>query len=67
MNMYYYLPIIFGVVVIVMGICMIAFPKAMTKKELREDPNAVAKTRTSGVVEVVCGIAIIGLGVLRMK
>ena len=65
--MYDYIPIILGCIILVMGIFMVACPKMCTKKELRDDPNAVAKVRKSGITEIVCGICIIGLGFWRLK
>lgn len=65
--MYDYITVILGAVCVILGIAMVISPKACTKKEFREDPDRVAKTRKSGVVEIFCGIAIIVMGFLRMK
>lgn len=50
-----------AVVMIVMGLFMIAFPKLSTKKEKRDDPEAVAKIRKTGVLLTVIWVVILGL------
>ena len=65
--MYNYIPIILGCIILVMGIFMVACPKMCTKKEMRDDPDAVAKTRKAGVSEIVCGILVIALGFWRIR
>ncbi|MCR4793414.1 MAG: permease [Lachnospiraceae bacterium] len=44
------------IVLLVLGITMIAIPKKCTKKDRQEDPEAVKKTRISGIVLVCVAI-----------
>lgn len=62
--MYNLMPIIFGTIIILLGIYMITNPVKATKKELREDENAVKKVKRNGYIEIICGIAIIIIGIL---
>lgn len=62
--MYNLMPIIFGTIIILLGIYMITNPVKATKKELREDKNAVKKVKRNGYIEIICGIVIIIIGIL---
>ena len=50
---------ILAVVFFVIGLIMAVVPKLSTKKELRDNPNDVAKVRSSGVKMMICGGAIL--------
>lgn len=62
--MYNYLPIICGGILLVLGLFMTICPKQATKKEERENEEAVMKTRKNGYVEIACGAIIIIMGLL---
>ena len=62
--MYDLMPIIFGGLMILLGIYMTTNPVKATKKELREDENAVKKVKRNGFIEIACGIILIILGIL---
>lgn len=38
-----------------LGLFMAIFPKTSTKKEKRDDPEAVAKNRKGGIAIAICG------------
>lgn len=57
--MYELIKLACAVVVLVCGIFMAACPQAATKKEMREDPEVVAKTRKSGFIMIVCGVLLV--------
>ena len=65
--MYDLLPFLCGGAIFVLGILMTVMPKQMTKKEMRDDPAAVAKVRKGGFIEIICGIIICILAFLRLK
>lgn len=50
---------IFGIIMILLGLFMVIFPKQSTKKEMRDDPSAVAKIRRNGFIIIGCGIGVI--------
>ena len=50
-----------AVAVFVLGLIMVICPKACTKKEQREDAEAVAKVRKSGILEMVVGVLLLVL------
>ena len=53
--MYEMMEMVFGLLALGLGIYMAVAPKSATKKEMRDDPAAVAKTRKSGIiVTIVC-------------
>lgn len=54
--LYNLIPVFLGIVIAILGIIMAIFPVASTKKDRRNDPNAVAKTRISGFIMLVLGI-----------
>ncbi len=62
--MYDMMPIIFGGLMILLGIYMTTNPVKATKKELREDKDAVKKVKRNGFIEIGCGIVLIILGIL---
>ena len=45
----------------VLGLIMVIIPKQCTRKDMHEDSNQVAKTRTSGIVIMICGALLIVL------
>ncbi|MBO4309521.1 MAG: hypothetical protein J5856_00480 [Lachnospiraceae bacterium] len=64
--MYEFIPAILGVVIFILGLIMSIFPKGSTRADLREDPKAVNKTKTSGVVMAVLGVILLVLGIIRI-
>lgn len=62
--MYDLMPIIFGGLMILLGLYMTINPKNATKKELRNDDNVVKKTKKNGFIEILCGIVVIILGIM---
>ncbi len=54
--MYNFLQIFFVAMILCLGLFMAIFPKAATKKDMREDEAAVAKNRKSGIILTVAGI-----------
>ena len=64
--MYDMIPLFCGGVIFVLGLLMVAMPKQMTKKEMRDDPAIVEKTRKSGIIELVCGVLIVVIGISRL-
>lgn len=63
--MYDLIPVVCGAAIFILGLIMSINPKGSTRKDLREDKNAVAKTKTSGVVMAVLGVLLIILGILK--
>ena len=59
--MYDMIPLFCGGIIFVLGLLMVAMPKQMTKKEMRDDPAVVEKTRKS-----VCGVLIILIRLARI-
>lgn len=55
MDAYDVAQIVLAALVMLYGLVMIAFPKACTKKTLRDNPNAVAKMRKCGILELIAG------------
>lgn len=45
--------------VFLLGVIMVLCPKACTKKALRDDPEAVARVRKSGIIEMVVGVLLV--------
>ena len=64
--MYDMIPLFGGGIIFVLGLLMVAMPKQMTKKEMRDDPAVVEKTRKSGMIEIVCGVLIILIRLSRI-
>ena len=62
--MYDMMPIIFGVMMIVLGLYMVKDPVHATKKSLRQDENAVKKVKRNGFIEIGCGIILIIIGLI---
>ena len=58
--------IILGTVLIGLGLFMVLCPKQATKKENRENPEAVNKVKKSGIAEIVCGALLVVLGLVVM-
>lgn len=65
--MYNLLPIICGAIFIALGLFMAICPKLATKKEERDNEEAVKKIRRNGFVEIICGVLIILIRVLFTK
>ena len=57
--MYEIMPIVFGGLMILLGIFMVTNPVKATKKELRKDEFAVKKVKRNGFIEIICGIVVI--------
>jgi len=57
--MYDFMKVFLGAIIICLGLFMAIFPKAATKKDLRDDENAVAKNRKGGIVMIVMGVVVI--------
>ncbi|MCR4648780.1 MAG: hypothetical protein K5776_06855 [Lachnospiraceae bacterium] len=64
--MYDFIPVVCGVVVFILGLIMSLNPKGSTRKDLRDDNKAVAKTRTSGIVMAFLGVVLLILGIIRI-
>ena len=62
--MYDMIKIVFALIALGCGIYMVICPKLATKKEMRDDPEVVAKTRKSGIIITVCGILLVVLNVV---
>lgn len=56
--MYELIETLMGVCIAALGIYMAVAPKSATRKDLREDENAIAKTKRSGTILIVVGIAL---------
>lgn len=54
--LYDLIPVFLGIIIAGLGAFMALFPRISTKKERRDDPNAVAKNRISGIVMIIFGI-----------
>lgn len=50
------IPMLCGLVMFGLGLFMTICPKQATKKDQRDDENAVAKNRNAGIVLIVLGI-----------
>ena len=57
--MYEMMEMVFGLLALGLGIYMAVAPKSATKKEMRDDPAAVAKTRKSGIIVTICGLLLV--------
>ena len=57
-ELYDMIPVFCGVFFIIYGVLMMACPKAMLKKEFKEDPDRIAKMKKTGPVVMICGIVI---------
>ncbi|MBR4413346.1 MAG: hypothetical protein IKS60_07010 [Lachnospiraceae bacterium] len=57
--LYELIPILLGVVIVILGLIMAILPRISTRKDRRDDPKAVAKTRFSGLIMVVLGILVV--------
>lgn len=57
--LYELIPILLGAIIVILGLIMAILPRLSTKKDRRDDPRAVAKTRTSGVVMIILGILVV--------
>lgn len=62
--LYELIPVFLGIIVVVLGLIMAIFPRASTRKDLRDNPKAVAKNRISGFVMIVLGILIVILRII---
>lgn len=51
--------IILAVLIFCMGLFMLLCPKLTIKKELREDPAALAKMRRGGIFEMILGVLLL--------
>lgn len=49
---------VFAIIIALLGLSMVVFPKFSTKAEKRDDPKAVKGTRIRGVFTIVIGIAV---------
>ena len=47
-----------SIMIFVLGLVMAIIPKQCTKKELRDDPNAVKKIRRSGFILIGCAVVL---------
>ncbi len=54
--------IIFGVIVLVNGILSILFPSIMTRKEMRDNPSMLERTKKNGIKLVLSGLGLIAIG-----
>ena len=57
--LYELIPILLGVIIVILGLIMAILPRISTKKDRRDDPKAVAKTRMSGFIMIVLGILVV--------
>ncbi len=57
--MYEFMKVFLGAIIICLGLFMAIFPKAATKKSMRDDAAAVAKNRKAGISMIVMGIVVI--------
>ncbi len=64
--MYDLIPTILSIFAFIMGLMMIFCPKIMVKKEFREDSVQLAKTKKSGILIVICGVALFAVGILQL-
>ena len=56
---YELIPILLCIIVVIIGIIMAILPRISTRKDRRDDPKAVAKTRFSGFIMIVLGILLV--------
>ena len=54
--------IIFGVIALVNGILSILFPSIMTRKEMRDNPSMLERTKKNGIKLVLSGLGLIAIG-----
>ena len=57
--LYELIPILLGIIIVILGLIMAILPRISTKKDRRDDPKAVAKTRMSGFIMIVLGIVVV--------
>lgn len=63
--MYDLIPYFLGGMMILLGAYMSGSPKKATKEELRNDKNAVKKTKRNGFVVIGCEVVLIILGIIK--
>lgn len=54
--------ILFGVIALVNGILSILFPSIMTRKEMRDNPSMLERTKKNGIKLVLSGLGLIAIG-----
>ena len=57
--LYELIPILLGVIIVILGLIMAILPRISTRKDRRDNPKAVAKTRFSGFIMIVLGILLV--------
>ena len=50
---------VLGAIILALGLFMVICPRLSTKKEMRDNPKAVAGIRKRGFIVIACGIAVI--------
>lgn len=65
MGSYEVAKLILAGLIILLGLVMVIFPKACTKAENRDNPDAVAKVRKSGILEMVIGVLLLVLFLIQ--
>lgn len=63
-ELYDYLPCIFGAVFLLLGLYMAIFPQKATRKDLRDNPEAVNKNKKAAIVYIICGVVMFIVGIL---
>jgi len=63
--MYDLIPYFLGGMMILLGAYMSGSLQKATKEELRNDENAVKKTKRNGFVVIGCGVVLIILGIIK--
>ena len=66
-ELYDMIPVICGAFFVIYGVLMMACPKAMIKKEWKENPEKLANMRKKGPIVIICGIVNIVIGITMLE
>ncbi len=62
--LYKIIPLFLGIIIVFLGAFMSFFPRLSTRADKRDDPSAVSKSRVSGIVMFILGIAVVVLRII---
>lgn len=63
-ELYDMMPVILGGICVLLGLLQFLFPKMMTAKKFRDDPEKVDKIKKGGIPMIIIGIACLVMQVL---
>ena len=63
--MYDLIPFYLETMILISGLVIVINPKGSTKKEARNDANAVAKVKKIGFLVIACGVVELIIGIIK--